>query len=42
MGNANNALRAIVGVAALATLTSMFWIDPLLNIINTYVQMSGF
>jgi NADH-quinone oxidoreductase subunit N len=42
MGNANNALRTIVGIAALATIGSVFYIEPLLDIILTYVQISGF
>ena len=42
MGNANNALRTVVGISALVTLTSIFYIDPLLEIISTYVQISGF
>ncbi len=42
MGNANNALRTVVGLAALATITSVLYIDPLLEMISTYVKMSGF
>jgi NADH-quinone oxidoreductase subunit N len=42
MGNANNPLRTVVGISALVTITSVFYIDPLLEMISTYVQMSGF
>jgi NADH-quinone oxidoreductase subunit N len=42
MGNANNSLRTVVGISAIITLTSIFYIDPLLEIISTYVQVSGF
>jgi len=42
MGNANNSLRTVVGISAIATITAVLYIDPLLGIISTYVQMSGF
>ena len=42
MGNANNPLRTVVGISAIVTITSIFYIDPLLEIISTYVQISGF
>ena len=42
MGNSNNALRTVVGIAALITITSIFYIDPLLEMISMYVQTSGF
>ena len=42
MGNANNPLRTVVGISAIVTVTSIFYIDPLLEIISNYVQMSGF
>lgn len=42
MGNANNSLRTIVGISVVAVITSIFYIDPLLEMISTYVQMSGF
>lgn len=42
MGNANNPLRAVIGVSAIITVTSIIYIDPLLEMISTYVQMSGF
>ncbi|MEA2049390.1 MAG: NADH-quinone oxidoreductase subunit NuoN [Campylobacterota bacterium] len=42
MGNANNPLRTVVGISAIITITSIFYIDPLLEIISTYVQISGF
>lgn len=42
MGNANHALRTVVGISAIITITSIFYIDPLLETISTYVQISGF
>ncbi len=42
MGNANNSLRTVVGISAIITITSIFYIDPLLEMISTYVQISGF
>ena len=42
MGNANNPLRTVIGISAIVTITSIFYIDPLLEMISTYVQMSGF
>ena len=42
MGNANNPLRTVVGISAIVTVTSIFYIDPLLEMISNYVQMSGF
>jgi len=42
MGNANNPLKAVIGVSAIITITSIIYIDPLLEMISTYVQMSGF
>ncbi len=42
MGNANNPLRTVIGVSVIVTITSVFYIDPLLEMISTYVQMSGF
>ena len=42
MGNANNPLRTVIGISAIITITSVFYIDPLLEMISTYVQMSGF
>ena len=42
MGNANNPLRTVIGISAILTVTSIIYIDPLLEMISTYVQMSGF
>ena len=42
MGNANNPLRTVIGISAIITITSVFYIDPLLEMISTYVQVSGF
>ena len=42
MGNANKPLKTVIGVSAIITITSIIYIDPLLDMISTYVQMSGF
>jgi len=42
MGNANKPLKTVIGVSAIITVTSIIYIDPLLDMISTYVQMSGF
>jgi len=42
MGNANNALKTVIGISSIVTITSIIYIDPLLDMISTYVQMSGF
>jgi NADH-quinone oxidoreductase subunit N len=42
MGNANKPLLTVVGISALVTITSIFYIDPLLDMISAYVQISGF
>jgi NADH-quinone oxidoreductase subunit N len=42
MGNANQPLKTVIGVSAIITITSIIYIDPLLDVISTYVQMSGF
>ncbi len=42
MGNANNTLKAVIGVAAMVTIGSILFIEPLLQMISYYVQMSGY
>ena len=42
MGNANNTLRTVIGISAFVTIGSIFFIDPLLEMISYYVQISGF
>jgi len=42
LGNANNPLRVVIGISITLTVTSIFYIDPLLEMISVYVQMSGF
>ena len=42
MGNANNTLRTIVGISALVTIGSVFFIDSILQTIATLVQVSGY
>ncbi len=42
MGNANNTLKAVIGVSAIATIGSIMFIEPLLEMISYYVQISGY
>lgn len=42
MGNANNSLKTVIGISAIITITSIFYINPLLEVISTYVQISGY
>ncbi len=42
MGNANNTLKAVIGVSAIATIGSIVFIEPLLEMISYYVQISGY
>ncbi len=42
MGNANNTLKAVIGISAMITIASIIFIDPLLEMINYYVQISGY
>ena len=42
MGNANNTLRAVIGISAVATVGSILFIEPLLEMISYYVQISGY
>jgi NADH-quinone oxidoreductase subunit N len=42
VGNSNNTLRTVIGISALITITSMAFIDPLLDMINYYVAVSGY
>jgi len=42
MGNANNTLRAIIGVSAVVTISSIIFIEPLIELISYYVQNSGY
>jgi len=42
MSNTNNPLKVIVGISAILTLTAIFYVDPLLEIISMYVEISGF
>jgi NADH-quinone oxidoreductase subunit N len=42
MGNANNSLKTVIGICAIITITSIIYINPLLEMISTYVKMSGF
>jgi NADH-quinone oxidoreductase subunit N len=42
MGNANNTLRTVVGISALATIGSVIFIEPLLEMIFYFVQISGY
>ncbi|MEA3513604.1 MAG: NADH-quinone oxidoreductase subunit NuoN [Campylobacterota bacterium] len=42
MGNANKPLQTVVGISVIVTITSILYINPLLEMITKYVQMSGF
>lgn len=42
MGNANNTLKTVIGISAMITIASIIFIDPLLEMINYYVQISGY
>jgi len=42
MGNANNSLKTVIGISAAISITSIIYVNPLLEMISTYVQMSGF
>ena len=42
MGNANTTLRTVIGISVAITLASIIFINPLLEMINYYVQISGF
>ncbi len=42
MGNANNSLKTVIGISAIITITSVIYVNPLLEMISTYVQISGY
>ncbi len=42
MGNANTTLKTVIGISAIITIASVIFIDPLLEMINYYVQISGY
>ena len=42
MGNANNTLKTVVGISAVVTIASIIFINPLLEMISYYVQISGY
>ena len=42
MGNANTTLRTVIGISVAITLASIIFINPLLEMINYYVQISGY
>lgn len=42
MRNANSTLYTLVGLTVFLTLASVLYIDPLLELISTYVQISGY
>jgi NADH-quinone oxidoreductase subunit N len=42
MGNANLTLKTVIGISAIITVASIILIDPILEFITFYVQMSGF
>jgi len=42
MSNSTNTVKTLIGFCAIATIFSIFFIEPLLNIISYYVQISGY
>jgi NADH-quinone oxidoreductase subunit N len=42
LANATTPIKVVIGVCAVLTVTSIFFIDPLLEIISYYVQISGY
>jgi NADH-quinone oxidoreductase subunit N len=42
MKNANSTLLTVIGLTIFLTLASVLYIEPLLDIISTYVQISGY
>jgi NADH-quinone oxidoreductase subunit N len=42
LGNANNTLKTVVGISAAMTIGSIFVIEPMMQLISYYVQISGF
>ena len=42
MGNANITLKTVIGISVAITVASIVFIDPLLEMINYYVQISGY
>ena len=42
MGNANNTLKTVIGVSAVVTISSIIFIEPLIELISYYVQNSGY
>ncbi len=42
LGNSNNTLRTIVGLCAIITIASILFIQPILDIVSYYVQISGY
>jgi NADH-quinone oxidoreductase subunit N len=41
-GNSNKTLMTVVGISALFTIGAIFFLEPLLNMISYYVQISGY
>ena len=42
LGNSNNALKTIIGISALITIASIGFIQPIIDIVSYYVQISGY
>jgi len=42
MGNVNTTLKTVIGISVMITVASIIFIDPLLEMINYYVQISGY
>jgi NADH-quinone oxidoreductase subunit N len=41
-GNSNRTLMTVVGISAIFTISAIFFLEPLLNMISYYVQISGY
>lgn len=42
LGNANNSVKVVVGISAIFTIASIAFIQPILDIVSYYVQISGY
>jgi NADH-quinone oxidoreductase subunit N len=42
MGNTNNTLRTVVGITVVITLMSILMIEPLIQLVSSYVLVSGY
>ncbi len=42
MANSTSTVKTLIGFCAIVTIFSIFFVEPLLNIISYYVQISGY